>query len=329
MKHVKQLVLLLLFFPLITFTASAQNAGGNADLQAKPMRLITPFPPGGSTDVLARAIAPELAKRLGTQVIVDNKPGASGVIGLGMVAKSAPDGYTIGLVSAGNMVINVMLMSQPPYDPVTDLAPIAFLADSPVVLVSTASLPAKDVRALIALERSSPGKLSFASAGIGTTQHLAGELFNVKAGTSLVHVPYKGTAPAMTDILGGQIQLGFMDIPSVAPHAKSGRVQLLGVAGSRRAESLPDTPTLAESGLPGYDAGAWFGMVAPARTPPAIIQRISGELISIMSMPSIRGQLVQVGLEARPLGSQEFAAYLQSERSKWGELVRVLGPKLK
>jgi len=330
MKSSTQIIQFLLMVSVMTVDAFAQSPPAvGADLQSRPIRFITPFPAGGSTDVLARMIAPELSKRLGTPVVVDNRPGASGMIGLDVVAKAAPDGYTLGLVSAGNSVITVMLTSAPLYDPVKDLAPVAFLADSPVVLVATPSLPVKDVRSLIALERANPGSLFFATSGNGTTQHLAGELFNVKAGTKLGHVPYKGGAPAITDILGGQIPLGFLDIPSVAQYAKVGRVRLLGVAGSVRAEGLPDVPTIAESGLPGYDASAWFGVVVPAKTPPAIIQRLSTELVNVMKMPNIRSQLLQQGLEARPAGAEAFATYLDSERAKWGELVRLLGPKLK
>ncbi len=330
MKISKQIIRLLFIISLMTIDAFAQSPQvAGADLQSRPIRFITPFPAGGSTDVLARMIAPELSKRLGTPVIVDNKVGASGMIGLDVVAKAAPDGYTLGLVSAGNLVITVMLTSTPLYDPVKDLVPVAFLADSPVVLVATPALPVKDLRSLIALERTNPGSLFFATSGNGTTQHLAGELFNVKAGTQLGHVPYKGGAPAITDILGGQISLGFLDIPSVAQYAKAGRVKLLGVAGRVRAEGLPDVPTIAESGIPGYDASAWFGVVAPAKTPAAIIQRLSTEFVNVMKMPSIRSQLLQQGLEARPAGADEFATYLDSERAKWGDLVRLLGPKLK
>ena len=330
MKISKQIIRLLFIISLMTIDAFAQSPQvAGADLQSRPIRFITPFPAGGSTDVLARMIAPELSKRLGTPVIVDNKVGASGMIGLDVVAKAAPDGYTLGLVSAGNLVITVMLTSTPLYDPVKDLVPVAFLADSPVVLVATPALPVKDLRSLIALERTNPGSLFFATSGNGTTQHLAGELFNVKAGTQLGHVPYKGGAPAITDILGGQISLGFLDIPSVAQYAKAGRVKLLGVAGRVRAEGLPDAPTIAESGIPGYDASAWFGVVAPAKTPAAIIQRLSTEFVNVMKMPSIRSQLLQQGLEARPAGADEFATYLDSERAKWGDLVRLLGPKLK
>ena len=330
MKILKQIVRLLLTITLINIEAYAQSPPvGGADLQSRPIRLITPFPAGGSTDVLARMIAPELSKRLGTAVIVENKVGASGMIGLDLVAKAAPDGYTIGLVSAGNLVITVMLASTPLYDPVKDLAPVAFLADSPVVLVATPTLPVKDVRSLIAFERANPGSLFFATSGNGTTQHLAGELFNVKAGTQLGHVPYKGGAPAITDILGGQISLGFLDIPSVAQYAKTGRVKILGVAGRIRAEGLRDVPTIAESGIPGYDASAWFGIVAPSKTPAVIIQRLSTEFVNVMKMPTIRNQLLLQGLEARPAGADEFANYLDNERAKWGELVRLLGSKLK
>jgi tripartite-type tricarboxylate transporter receptor subunit TctC len=321
---------LLLLIVLCCSGAVAQTAAPSAaDYPSHPIRLIVPFPVGGSTDVLARAIAPELSNRLGRPVLVDNRPGAAGVIGLDVVAKAAPDGYTIGLVSAGNMVIQIMLLASPPYDPAKDLAPIAFVADSPVVLVANASVPANNVKELIALDRADPGKLSFATAGNGTTQHLAGELFNSMAGTKLVHVPYKGTGPAVTDILGGQIQLGVIDLPPVAPHLKGGRIKLLAVGGNKRALGAPDVPTIAESGVPGYVASAWFGAVAPARTPAAIIARLNAEFVNVMNAQNVRDFLLQQGLEAGSGTPEQFDAFVKSERLKWAEVIRLLGTKIK
>ena len=319
-----------LLLVLCSSGAVAQIAApGAADFPTRPIRLIVPFAVGGSTDALARAIAPELSNRLGRPVLVDNRPGASGVIGLDVVAKAVPDGYTIALVSAGNMIINLMLLASPPYDPARDLAPIAFIADSPVVLVANASVPANNVKELIALDRAEPGKLSFATAGNGTTQHLAGEMFNSMTGTKLVHVPYKGTGPAVTDILGGQIQLGFIDFPPVMPHLKGGRIKILAVGTGKRALGAPDVPTIAESGVPGYAASAWFGAAAPARTPAAIIARLNAEFVNVMNTPSMREFLLQQGLEAGSGTPEQFDAFVKTEKLKWGAVIRSLDAKIK
>ena len=319
----------LLLIVLCSYGAATQNAEPiSTDYPTRSIRLIAPFAVGGSTDVLARAIAPELSKRLGQPVIVDNRPGAGGNIGIDAVAKAAPDGYTIGIASPGPIVVNVTLLSSLPYDPTRDLAPIALIADLPIVLVANSSVRANNVKELIALDRADPGKLSFASAGSGTTMHLSGELFNVMTGTKLVHVPYRGTGPAITDILGGQIQLGFLDLPSVAAHVKGGRIKLLAVGNNRRAQSTPDLPTIAESGVPGYETSGWFGVVAPARTPAAIIARLNTEIVNVMNTPSVRDYLLQQGIEPRSSTPEQFGTFIKSEIPKWAEVIRFSGAKV-
>jgi tripartite-type tricarboxylate transporter receptor subunit TctC len=319
---------ILLLIVICSSGAFAQTSASIAtDFPNRPIRLIAPFAVGGSTDVLARAIAPELSKRLGQQVIVENRAGAGGNIGIDAVAKAAPDGYTIGMASPGPIVVNVTLLSSLPYDPIKDLAPIAMVADLPIVLVASASLQANNVKELIALERASPGKLSFASAGNGTTMHLSGELFNVMAGTKLVHVPYRGTGAAITDILGGQIQLGFLDLPSVAGHAKGGRIKLLAVGNKKRAQTEPELATIAESGVAGYETSGWFGVVAPAGTPTAVIARLNTEIVNVMNIPSVRDYLLKQGIEPRTSTPEEFGTFIKSEIPKWAEVIRFAGVK--
>jgi tripartite-type tricarboxylate transporter receptor subunit TctC len=319
----------LLLIVLCSSSAAAQNAAPFiTDYPTRPIRLIAPFATGGSTDVLARAIAPELSKRLGQQVIVENRTGAGGNIGIDAVAKAAPDGYTIGMASPGPIVVNVTLLGSLPYDPIKDLAPIAMVADLPIVLIANSSVQANNVKELIALERANPGKLSFASAGSGTTMHLSGELFNAMAGTKLVHVPYRGAGAAITDILGGQIQLGFLDLPSVAAHVKGGRIKLLAVGNNKRAQSAPDLPTIAESGVAGYETSGWFGVVAPARTPAAIIARLNTEIVNVMNIPSVRDYLLQQGIEPRASTPEQFGTFIKSEIPKWAEVIRFSGAKV-
>jgi tripartite-type tricarboxylate transporter receptor subunit TctC len=320
---------ILLLIAICSSGAFAQDSASMAtDFPNRPIRLIAPFATGGSTDVLARAIAPELSKRLGQQVIVENRTGAGGNIGIDAVAKAAPDGYTIGMASPGPIVVNVTLLSSLPYDPIKDLAPIAMVADLPIVLVANSSVQANNVKELIALERANPGKLSFASAGTGTTMHLSGELFNVMAGTKLVHVPYRGGGAAITDLLGGQVQLGFLDLPSVAGHVKGGRIKLLAVGNNKRAQSEPDLPTIAESGVAGYETSGWFGVVAPARTPAAIIARLNTEIVNVLNMPSVRDYLLKQGIEPRSSTPDQFAAFIKSEIPKWAEVIRFAGVKV-
>ena len=294
---------------------------------AKPIRFIVSFPPGGSADIIARALAQKLSEpgSLGQQVLVDNRAGAGGNIGVDLAAKSAPDGYTIVLGAAGAIVINQSLMGGLPYDPQKDLAPISLLATIPIVLAVHPSTPANSVRELIALARSKP--LAFASAGNGTAMHLSGELFKLKAGLDLQHVPYKGSGPAVTDLMGGQVPVAFVDLSSALPHIRSGRVRALAVAGGKRTITAPEIPTIAESGVPGYDAVGWFGLFAPAGTPRDIINRLNAEVRRIMQLPDVRERALSSGAEPAADTPEEFAAYIRTEIPKWAEVVKVSGAK--
>ena len=300
--------------------AAAQPAPG---WPSAPIRLISPFAPGGSSDSLARMLAPELARRLGQQVIVENRPGAGGNIGLDAVAKSKPDGYTLVLASPGPLVVNITLMSSLPYDPVRDFKPISLIADLPIVLVAHPSVNANTVAELVSLEKARPGTLAFASAGTGTTRQPSGELLNLMPGTKLGHVPHKGAAPAMTDILGGQVQLGFVDLPSVAGHAKAGRVKLLAVGNPRRTQTAPELPTISESGVPGYETGGWFGVLAPAGTPEPIIARLHAAIADTMKTPAVRERILAIGIEPMATSPDEFSSFIRSEIQKWARVIEA------
>ncbi len=294
---------------------------------AKPIRLVVAFPPGGGTDIIARSIAHKLAERFAQQVVVDNRPGAGGNIGTDIVAKSAPDGYTILMGSAGPLAINASLFAKMPFDPIKDLAPVTLAASTPNVLVVHPSLPARTVKELIALARAKPGEINFASSGHGTPAHLAGELFNSMAGVKLVHIPYKGAAPALADLLGGQVQIMFSTMPPALPHVKDGKLRALAVTSRKRSPATPELPTMDEAALPGFEAITWHGVVAPAGTPAAIIARLNREIVAILHLPEVVERLSGQGAEALGSTPEEFAAYIKSESAKWAKVVRESGAK--
>lgn len=308
----------------LSLAAHAQQGYPN-----KPIRLIAPFAPGGSTDALARIIAPEIGRRLGQTVVVENRAGAGGTIGTADIAKAEPDGYTIGLGAPGPLTVNVTLMDNLPYDSTRDLAPVAMIANLPVVLIANNSVPANDVQSLIAADKANPGKLFFASAGVGTTMHLAGEMLNSMAGTKLQHVAYKGTGLAIADILAGQVQLGFLDLPSAGPHVASGKVKILAVGNRNRALSAPNVPTIAEAGVPGYETTGWFGIIAPARTPPAIIKRLNEVIVEVMTNPDVRTRLLQIGIEPMTSTPEQFGQFIRDEIPKWARVIESSGAKTK
>ena len=311
-----------------TLALLTPHAAAAADAYpARPIRFVVAFPPGGGTDIIARSIAQKLSRRLAQQVVVDNRPGAGGNIGTDIVAKSAPDGYTMLMGSAGPLAINASLFASMPFDPVRDLAPVTLAASTPNVLVVHPSLRAATVKELIALARTRPGEINFASSGHGTPAHLAGELFNSMAGVKMVHVPYKGAAPALADLLGGQVQLMFSTMPPALPHVKDGKLRALAVTSLKRSRATPDLPTVDEAALPGFEANTWHGVVLPAGTPAIIITRLNREIVAILHLHEIVERLASQGAE--PVGStpEEFAAYIKSETVKWAKVVRVSGAK--
>jgi tripartite-type tricarboxylate transporter receptor subunit TctC len=315
---------------LVHALAIALAAAGSAAAQtypAKPVRLVIPFPPGGSADTIARLLAQEMSKSLGQPVVAENRPGAGGNIGVDVVAKSAPDGYTIGLAAAGALAINQHLMGKLPYDPVKDLAPVAKLADIPIVVAVANTTPAGSVQELIAAAKAKPGALSFGSAGNGTAMHLSGELFKIMAGVDMTHVPYKGSAPAVTDLVAGQVPVAFVDLVSALPQIRAGKVKGLAVASGKRTITAPDLPTIAEAGVPGYDAVGWFGLVAPAGTPPEVIARLNAETVRIMALSEVRDRALATGAEPSTGSAADFAAFITAEIPKWERVVKTSGAK--
>jgi len=288
----------------------------------KPIRLIVPFPPGGGNDVIARVIAQHLTERFGQQVVVDNKAGANGIVGLQALMQAPPDGYTIAVGAAGPMAVNPSLYDKLPYDPLKDFAPITNMVNFPLLLVTHPSVPAKNMQELIALAKAKPGQLFFASPGSGNSGHLAGELFNSMAQVKTVHVPYKGQGPALSDLLTGQVQMLYSSIPSVVNPIKTGQLKALAVGSAKRLASLPDIPTIAESGVPGYEAYSWVGMLAPAKTPKDIVNKLNAEIVDILKRKDVADKLNQQG--AIPVGDtpEQFAAYIKAEIDKWGSVVR-------
>ena len=297
----RQALLALLGTALLALPAIA-NAQTPA-YPTKPIRLVVPFPAGGATDILAREVAKHLTETWGQSVVVDNRPGAGGNIGSELVAKSPPDGYTLEMGTVGTHAINASLYSKMPYDHVKDFVPVILVAGVPNVLVVNPSVPVNSVQEFIAYAKANPGKLNFASSGSGTSIHLSGELFKVMAGVQMTHVPYKGSAPALQDLLGGQVQLMFDNLPPSLPQIKAGKLRALAVTSATRAPALPDVPTVAEAGLPGFEASSWFGVLAPAGTPPAIVAKLHGALMTVMKDPGVRGW----GAVA-PIGGAAFLA---------------------
>lgn len=293
---------------------------------AKPIRIIAGFPPGSGADITARVIGARLGDALGQQVVVDNRPGAGSNIAAEIAAKSPADGYTLFIGTVAN-TINATLYSKLPFDFARDFAPVALATATPNVLVVHPSVPAKSVKELIALAKSRPGQLNFASAGTGTAPHLSGELFGAMAGVKMVHIPYKGSPPAVTDLLAGEVALMFSPSSTVLPHVKTGRLRALAVTTARRLPSLPELPTVAESGLKGYETLTWFGFVAPARTPPAVLTRLNSEIVKILALPEVRNLFAAQGIETLGGTPDHFASYIRDEIAKWAKVIRLSGAK--
>jgi tripartite-type tricarboxylate transporter receptor subunit TctC len=291
----------------------------------KTVRIIVPFAPGGSTDIVARITSQKLSERLRQSVVIDNRGGGGGNIGSELVAKAPPDGYLLLLGTVGSLTINPSLYKKMPYDPLKDLTPLAYLGSTPNVLVLHPSLPPKSVRELIALAKSKPGQLNYASAGTGGSVHLAAELFKSLAKVDMVHVPYKGSAPALIDLLGGQTQLMFSTLPPALPHVKSGRLRALGMTGAKRSPLVPELPTIAESGLPGYEITQWWGLLGPPGLPPAITTRLNYEVIAILQQPEAKERFASEGADTAPNTPDWFSSYMKSEVAKWAKVVRASG----
>jgi tripartite-type tricarboxylate transporter receptor subunit TctC len=295
---------------------------------SKPIRLIVPFAPGGSTDVLARLLAEALRPELGQPVIVENKAGAGGNIGGDFVAKAPPDGYTLLIAAAGPTVINPSLYARMPYDPAKDLRPVSLLIQEPNLMAVNPKIPAKTVAEFIAYAKSRPTEISFGSPGNGSPAHLAGEWFNQLTGTTMVHVPYKGTGPALNDLIAGQIAMMIDNMPAMWPHVQAGKLRALAVSTDKRAAAAPDVPTIAESGVKGFAFGAWKGLMVPAATPPDIVERLHAAATKALAKPDFRKRLIELGAE--PVGNTpaQFAAVIKNETASWAALVKSTGTKL-
>jgi tripartite-type tricarboxylate transporter receptor subunit TctC len=309
-------------------TMLAATAWGAESYPAKPLRFIMPFTAGGPTDVLSRAYAKELSQILGQPVVVDNKPGAGGNLGVNLIAKAPADGYTIGLGTNGPLAINATLFSNLPYDPQKDLAPITRFAFVPNVLLVPPSLGVNDVEELLRRVRATPGKYSFASGGNGTSQHLAGEMLKTMGKLDITHVPYKGESPAIIDVIGGQVQMSFSSLAASLPHIRSGRLLPLAVTSAKRNSVLPDVPTLAEKGFPGYEATAWYGIVAPAQTPPEILRTLREASLKAFATTEVTEKLAALSATLAPTTQEEFAAFIRSETARWAPVVRASGAKV-
>ncbi|WP_444813797.1 tripartite tricarboxylate transporter substrate binding protein [Variovorax arabinosiphilus] len=294
---------------------------------SRPVKFVVPFPAGGPVDTTGRAVAQKLSEMWGQQAIVDNRAGAGGIVGAEIAAKLPADGYNVFVCSIHHSVLP-SLKPRLTYDIEKDFVPVSFGAMFPVVLVAHPDVPVKTVADIIALDKRSPGKLSFGSSGSGGGTHLAGELFNMQAGTKLLHVPYKGSAPAMTDLLGGQVQFMFSDAPTALPQIKAGKVRAIAVASAKRSALLPDVPTVVESGLPGYEAYSWAGFLAPAGTPKDVVQRLSADIGKALSDPQVKQRLYDAGAEAAPTTPEAFAKMLHTEIAKWTKVVRTADIKV-
>jgi tripartite-type tricarboxylate transporter receptor subunit TctC len=301
--------------------AAAANAQSYPD---KPIKIIVPFGPGGFTDVAARILQKELAPAIGQAVIIENRPGAGSTIGTDAVAKAAPDGYTLAMVSTAH-VISPHIYKQMPYDAIKDFTPVMRLAEGPYVLTVHPSLPVKSVSDLIALAKAKPGAIDFASSGNGSSQHLVGALFCSMAGVQLNHVPYKGSNQAMNDVLGGQVKVTFAGVPNVLPNVQNGKLRAIAVSTAKRYADMPDVPTIAEAGVPGYDATIWLGLLAPAGTPHEIVQKLNTEITRILSTPDAKKLMGSAGVDVATSTPEDFGRLLQSELDRWGKVVRETG----
>jgi tripartite-type tricarboxylate transporter receptor subunit TctC len=307
-----------LFVAMVSMTPTAM---AQTPYPSKPIRLIVPFTPGGSTDILARSIGQELTKAWGQSVIIDNVPGAGGSIGADKVAKAPADGYTLLMGHIGTLAVNPSLYPKLPYNPVKDFAPVAWVARVPNILVVNSAVPVKSVQDLVAYAKSKPGQLSYGSGGNGSAANLATEYFKMQTGTAIVHIPYRGTAPAVTDLIGGQIQLVFTGAPAVLGHIKSGQLHALAVSSPKRLDAMPDLPTVAESGYKNFEADQWYGVVAPAGTPKDIVQKLNAQINVALNSPELKKRLSAEGAIATPESPEAFGKLIANEIARWQPVI--------
>ena len=313
----KMIAAVALIAALLPLGAAAQA------FPSKPIKIIVPYSPGGTTDLVARLVAQKLSERFGQPVLVDNKPGANGLIGADAVAKAAPDGYTLGIASPGTHAANASLYKTMPYDTIRDFTPVTLAVSAPMLLVVHPSLGVNSVKELIAAAKAKPGAISYASGGSGSSQHLAMELFKNMAGVDMTHVPYKGSAASYPDILGGTVKVEMDVLPTALPPVKAGRLKVLATGSSKRLAILPDLPTIAESGVPGYESSSWYGFVAPANLPPALLQKLNGEIVRALREPDVKDKLVNAGVIVVAGTPQEFAAHIRSEMDKAARIIKT------
>ena len=308
---------------LAAFVAPAAQAQGAGNYPSKALRMVVPFPPGGGNDILARTLGQRLSEVTSQQVVIDNRGGAGGALGATIAATANPDGYTLFLGSVGNLAQTPALKADLPYNPVRDFAPAALVATSSFMLAANPSVPAKTVQELITLAKASPGKLTYASAGAGSSLHMAGELFKFATGTDLLHVPYKGTGPAMTDLVSGRVQLVFSTMPPVLPQVKQGKLRAIAVTTLKRAAAAPDVPTVAESGVKGFNVSNWQGVLAPAKTPAALVKKLNADILASLKLPGMTEALAVQGLEPAGGTPEEFGALIKTEIAKYTQVVKA------
>jgi tripartite-type tricarboxylate transporter receptor subunit TctC len=308
--------------------AIASSLAAAQSYPSRPVRLVITYPPGGTTDFVGRPVAQKLSELLGQQVVVDNRGGAGGVIGTMIVAQAPPDGYTLLLGTSSGMLINPMLQSKPAYDGFRDFAPISRTNINPQALVANAMLPVNNVKELLAYARANPGKLNVASSGVGTPNHLGAEMLKYMAKIDIVHVAYKGGGPAMTDLIGGQVQLQFSSIPTVLTHVKAGRIKMLAIGSAKRSPALPDVPTIAEAGVPGYEYTTWYGIFAPRGTPASIVTLLNSAVTKAVLSPEVTQRLAPQGAEPSPSTPQELTQYMKEESARWAKTIKAANIRL-
>ena len=313
---------------ILALVATALRPVAAQTYPAKPIRFIVPFPPGGGNDLIARELSQHLTESLGQPMVVDNRPGASTLIGAEAAAKASPDGYTLFMGNNSTLTINPNLYKKLPYDAVRDFAPLSLLASAPFVLLAHPSVPAQSVKELIALARQRPGQLNFGSSGLGIATHLAGEMFKLMARVDIVHIPYKGAAPALTDLIGGQIELLFNNVISAMPHVRSGRLRALAVTSKTRSHALPQVPAVAEAGLPDYEASVWYAVLAPARAPAPVLTRLHGEFVKALQQPRVQDRLASDGASIVGSTPEVLARTIEADLARWGKVIKQNGISL-